>query len=118
VISDTVGFIRKLPHQLVESFKSTLEEVSQADLLLHMVDCSEEDLDGTIKQTRQVLADIGADDIPYLLLYNKIDSNPEFLPPLSDNGNSFLISARDGTGMAAIQAELIARSNSPQTVSN
>lgn len=118
VISDTVGFIRKLPHQLVESFKSTLEEVSRADLLLHMVDCGEDDLEGTINQTRQVLGEIGADEIPYLLLYNKIDANPQFLPPLSNNGNSFLVSARTGQGLAAVQAELVARSNVPQTVSN
>ena len=61
IFSDTVGFIKKLPHQLVESFKSTLEEVSLADLLLHVVDCSDPALEHHKAQTRSVLAEIGAD---------------------------------------------------------
>lgn len=110
IFSDTVGFIRKLPHQLVESFKSTLEEVALADLLLHVVDCNEPDLDDIIGQTRSVLDEIGAAKVPYLLVYNKIDSHPEFLPPLTLNQKQFLISAKEETGLAALKAEIIAAS--------
>ncbi|MCK4462174.1 MAG: 50S ribosome-binding GTPase, partial [candidate division Zixibacteria bacterium] len=110
VISDTVGFIKKLPHQLVESFKSTLEEVSLADLLIQVVDCSAEDSEQRYVQTRQVLAEIGADRIPYLLVYNKIDANPDFVPPSLDSALSFLVSASKHQGIAALQSELVARS--------
>lgn len=110
VFSDTVGFIKKLPHQLVESFKSTLEEVSQADLLLQVVDCSEPHFDERISQTRSVLAEIGADEVPYLLVYNKIDKilDPDLRP--SNGPDTYAVSARLGTGIAALQAELIAHS--------
>ena len=111
VFSDTVGFIKKLPHQLVESFKSTLEEVALADFLLHVVDCSEENFEDQIAQTRSVLAEIGAENVPSVLVYNKIDrlaDNIEFIP----NGTKiFPISAIKGTGLAALQAEIIVRSN-------
>ncbi|MDH3890682.1 MAG: GTPase HflX [candidate division Zixibacteria bacterium] len=110
VISDTVGFIKKLPHQLVESFKSTLEEVSLADLLIHVVDCSAVDFEQRFQQTRQVLADIQAERVPYLLVYNKIDLNSEFVPPTADATTSFLVSASKKVGIAALQTELIARS--------
>jgi len=110
VISDTIGFIKKLPHQLVESFKSTLEEVSLADLLVQVVDCSAEDFEQRYVQTRQVLADIGADRVPYLLVYNKIDANPDFVPPSLGSALSFLVSASKRQGIAALQLELIARS--------
>ncbi len=110
VISDTVGFIKKLPHQLVESFKSTLEEVSLADLLIHVIDCSAVDFDQRFQQTRQVLADIGAEKIPYLLVYNKIDLNPDFIAPTVSSATSFLVSASKKLGIAALQTELIGRS--------
>ncbi len=73
VLSDTVGFIRELPHQLVEAFKATLEETAQADLLLHVVDASSPARHEQIEQVNQVLAEIGADQIPQILVYNKID---------------------------------------------
>jgi len=79
MFSDTVGFIRKLPHQLVESFKSTLEEVALADLLLHVADCADPKMAEQIDQTREVLAEIGAEKVPYLMVYNKLDANPEFV---------------------------------------
>jgi len=107
VFSDTVGFIKKLPHQLVESFKSTLEEVCLADLLLHVVDCSEPNLDGHISQTRQVLGEIGADNIPCLLIYNKIDTNSEFQLPSTDGTRAFAVSARKELGLTALKAEII-----------
>jgi GTP-binding protein HflX len=73
VLSDTVGFIRELPHQLVEAFKATLEETAQADLLLHVVDASSPARHEQIEQVNLVLGEIGADQIPQILVYNKID---------------------------------------------
>lgn len=107
VFSDTVGFIKKLPHQLVESFKSTLEEVALADLLLHVVDCSSLEMAEHIDQTRLVLEEIGAGNVPYLLIYNKIDMTPDFIPYSKNETRSFSISALNGQGMAPMQAELI-----------
>jgi GTP-binding protein HflX len=80
VLADTVGFIRHLPHELIASFKSTLQEASEADLLLHVVDVNSESRDGIIKEVNQVLADIGADKIKRIEVFNKID--------LLDNGQA------------------------------
>ena len=74
LLSDTVGFIRKLPHQLVESFKSTLDEVREADLLVHVVDISHPNFEEHIKVVQQTLHEIGADKKPVLLAFNKIDA--------------------------------------------
>ena len=76
LLSDTVGFVRKLPHQLVEAFKSTLEIVSESDLLVHVVDAAGRDPDGQIEAVRTVLAEIGADHVPELLVFNKVDQLP------------------------------------------
>ena len=73
ILSDTVGFIRDLPHGLVSSFHATLEEVANASLLLHVIDTSSEDADQRIEDVESVLEEIGADDIPRLEVYNKID---------------------------------------------
>src|SRR6056297_583451 len=73
LVSDTVGFIRKLPHSLVESFKSTLDEVREADLLLHVVDISHPGFDEQIRIVNQTLRDIGAGDTPSYMVFNKID---------------------------------------------
>ena len=74
LLSDTVGFIRKLPTQLVDSFKSTLDEVREADLLLHVVDISHPDFEDHIESVNQTLADIKAKDKPVLMVFNKIDA--------------------------------------------
>lgn len=74
LISDTVGFIRKLPHQLVESFKSTLDEVREADILLHVVDISHLDFEDHIRVVNSTLAEIGASDKPVIMVFNKIDA--------------------------------------------
>ena len=74
LLSDTVGFIRKLPHQLVESFKSTLDEVREADLLLHVVDISHPRFEDQIAVVKQTLQEIGAGDKPVYLVFNKIDA--------------------------------------------
>jgi GTPase len=77
VLADTVGFIRKLPHDLVAAFRSTLEETRQAQLLLHLVDAHDPERQTRIEQVNEVLAEIGAEDIPQLLVYNKIDQSGE-----------------------------------------
>ncbi len=77
VLADTVGFIRHLPHELVASFKSTLQEASEADLLLHVIDVNSENRDGIIKEVNQVLGDIGADKIKCIEVFNKVDLLPE-----------------------------------------
>lgn len=74
LLSDTVGFIRKLPHQLVESFKSTLDEVREADLLLHVVDISHSNFEEQIAVVKETLQEIGAADKPVFLIFNKIDA--------------------------------------------
>lgn len=81
VLSDTVGFIRGLPHQLIEAFKSTLDEAAQADLLLHVVDSSSPACEEQIAEVNKVLKEIGADKVSQLMVYNKIDkeSNDPFL---------------------------------------
>ena len=73
VLSDTVGFIRRLPHTLVEAFRATLEETVQADLLLHVVDAASEDREAQIAAVNVVLAEIGADTVPQIMVMNKID---------------------------------------------
>ena len=73
VLSDTVGFIRQLPHSLVAAFLATLEETLRADLLLHVVDCSRPARDQQVEQVNLVLKEIGADDLPQILVWNKID---------------------------------------------
>ena len=88
LISDIVGFIRKLPHTLVESFKSTLDEVREADLLIHVADISHPDFEDQIDVVKQTLADIKASDKPVIMLFNKIDAyfpvekDPDDLSPL------------------------------------
>ena len=73
LLSDTVGFIRKLPHHLIESFKSTLDEVRECDLLLHVVDLSHPQFEDHVRTVQQTLQDIGAGDKPTLMVYNKVD---------------------------------------------
>jgi GTP-binding protein HflX len=77
IVADTVGFIRHLPHKLVEAFKSTLEEVAEANLLLHIVDASHEDRREQMEQVNRVLAEIDAADIPQIVVFNKIDLTGE-----------------------------------------
>ena len=74
LLSDTVGFIRKLPHQLVESFKSTLDEVRESDLLLHVVDISNPNFEEQIEIVNKTISDIGAQSKPQLIIFNKIDA--------------------------------------------
>lgn len=80
-LSDTVGFIRDLPHKLVEAFEATLQEAAEADLLLHVVDAASPVLEEQMAEVQRVLRDIGADGIPQILVYNKLDNLPESQRP-------------------------------------
>jgi len=110
LLTDTVGFIRKLPHGLVEAFKATLEEVAQADLLLHVVDVSHPEADEQIKAVDGVLTEIGAEGKPTLMVFNKVDKlngNKDALPRLMErHPNAVAISASDGQGLPVLMAEL------------
>ncbi len=109
LLSDTVGFIRNLPHSLVVSFKSTLEEVVNADLLLHVVDVSIENYAMQIETTNAVLAEIGAKDIPTILLFNKVDQCQEvFLPKILKRNypNSLVISALDAADILKLREHI------------
>lgn len=103
VLADTVGFIRHLPHELVASFKSTLQEASEADLLLHVVDVNSDNRDGIIKEVNQVLGDIGADKIKCIEVFNKIDLLDDRSPKVDrdDEGNPVRVwlSAETGQGI-------------------
>jgi GTP-binding protein HflX len=79
-ISDTVGFIRELPHSLVDAFRATLEETAQADVLLHVVDSSNPQRDAQIEAVNAVLEEIGAGDVPQIVVWNKIDQAPALQP--------------------------------------
>ena len=109
MIVDTVGFINKLPHSLIEAFKSTLEEVRRADLLLHLVDMTNPLFEEQIKVVEQVLAEIGAGDIPCVLAPNKIDvvsSLPREVFTKPDVEGVCPISARTGSGLDELLALL------------
>ena len=101
VMSDTVGFVRRLPHQLVEAFRSTLEEVTESDLLLHVVDAANEDPDRQIAAVRAVLGEIGAGNVVELLVINKVDvADPVTVERLgSVYPGSVAVSALDGRGI-------------------
>ena len=110
VLSDTVGFIRDLPHALIEAFKATLEETSHADLLLHVVDVSSPQRREQIAQVDAVLAEIGCGDIPQIVVYNKIDAVD--LPASverddRDNIRRVSLSARSGIGLAELRSALV-----------
>jgi len=100
VISDTVGFIRKLPHHLIESFKSTLSEVSESNLLIHVIDLSDNNFPNYIKEVDSVLKSIGANKIPKILVFNKIDHNynPENFSHLQQDSSCY-VSAKTGYGI-------------------
>jgi GTP-binding protein HflX len=100
LVVDTVGFIRKLPHQLVEAFKSTLEVVAEAELLVHLVDASAPDIDGNIAAVRATLQAIGAGEVAELLVFNKADQlAPGAVAPTARQPGSLLVSARTGWGL-------------------
>ncbi|MDA8357140.1 MAG: GTPase HflX [Actinomycetota bacterium] len=99
LVTDTVGFVRKLPHELVEAFRSTLETVCLADLLLHVVDGAAVDPQGQIDAVRLVLEEIGAGSVPELLVVNKSDRLSGSALAAGDAGSALAISARSGSGI-------------------
>ncbi|HQZ31894.1 MAG TPA: GTPase HflX [Arenimonas sp.] len=112
VLSDTVGFVRDLPHELVAAFRSTLAEAREADLLLHVIDAADELRDERIGQVDKVLEEIGAGDIPQVLVFNKIDRIEGALPrhdPEIDGRERVWLSARDGQGVDLLRTLLARR---------
>jgi GTP-binding protein HflX len=104
-LTDTVGFVRHLPHQLVEAFRSTLEETAEADLVVHVVDGSDPEPEAQIAAVRGVLAEIGAANVPELVVVNKIDTaDPVVLQALrAREPGSLSVSAKTGAGLAALR---------------
>lgn len=120
-ISDTVGFIRDLPHGLVDAFKATLQEAVDADLLLHVVDASNPHFPEQMAEVQSVLRDIGADAVPQLLVFNKLDALETAQHPLHLQDEMeidgvqvprIFLSARSGEGVPLLRAELARRSGS------
>lgn len=109
LISDTVGFIKKLPHDLVASFKSTLDEALNASLLLYVVDCSDPSFESQLAVTQTVLAEVGATDVPYLLVLNKRDnlSDKEQEILAAKFENSILISTRDTNDLQNLRTKIL-----------
>ena len=109
LMSDTVGFIRKLPTELIESFKSTLDEVREADLLLHVVDISHPGFEDQIAVVKQTLADIGAGDKPTFLVFNKIDAYT-YTPKEEDDLTPI---TKDNLSLDDLKKSWIAKANTP-----
>jgi GTPase len=111
VIADTVGFIDRLPHQLVAAFHATLEEVAAADLLLHVIDASAPDRQRRADAVHAVLAAVGAEHVPAIDVFNKIDrlEEPERVALAAARPDAVFLSARDGTGREELLARLSAR---------
>jgi GTPase len=110
VVSDTVGFIRHLPHSLVAAFRSTLEETIQADLLLHLVDANSSNRDDQIAEVNKVLTEIGAAEIPQVLVFNKIDMLD--VPPSVQRDeygriNRVFLSAKSGAGLDGLRLAMM-----------
>jgi GTP-binding protein HflX len=104
VLSDTVGFINHLPHDLIEAFKATLEEVSSADLLLHVIDATCDDVNERIAEVNEVLSEIGARQLPTILVFNKIDALPAHTP-LPHPGVAY-VSAVKSQGLVDLLAQI------------
>ena len=135
-LSDTVGFIRDLPHGLVDAFAATLQEAADADLLLHVVDASNADYLEQIEQVQRVLLEIGAENVPQILVFNKLDAIEKTSWPLhmhdmfelrdafeesSRSAERVFVSAKTGEGLSllrellAIQGSRVQAGDSPQT---
>lgn len=113
VLSDTVGFVRDLPHDLVAAFRSTLSEAREADLLLHVIDASDPNVRDRIAQVNEVLGEIGAADIPQIQVFNKLDRLPDVAPRSEwlDGGQTerIWVSARDSLGLSLLRDALGSR---------
>jgi GTP-binding protein HflX len=99
-VTDTVGFVRKLPHELVEAFRSTLDSVRLADLVVHIVDATAENADAQMAAVREVLGEIGAGGVPELVVINKADRAPDEAKALAHGmEGAVVVSARTGEGV-------------------
>jgi GTPase len=109
LISDTVGFIKKLPHDLVASFKSTLDEALEASLILHIVDASDDGHESQLELTREVLAEIGADEVQSQLVFNKVDkAAPETLSALEEKyPTAWFLSAKNEDDVRTLRTKII-----------
>jgi GTP-binding protein HflX len=103
VLVDTVGFIRKLPHHLVDAFRSTLDEVAQADVVLHVVDASDPESERHMEIVEALLTDLGAAGLPRLTAYNKSDRVDILPAPARSGKNVFVVSALTGEGIDALR---------------
>ncbi len=108
LISDTVGFIRKLPHQLVSAFRATLEEVVEADLILHVIDASDPDREEKQQTVLDVLKEIGAAGHPLLTVYNKADLLDAGAESLDSIDTEILVSAVTGEGLERLVEQIVA----------
>jgi len=117
-IADTVGFVRNLPHQLVEAFRSTLEEISDSDLIVHVVDASHPDPSGQISTVRGVISEVGAHDVPELIVFNKIDlaDQTQRMALRGLAPDSISVSARSGEGIDELLAEIAKRLPQPDVL--
>ncbi|MCL4746250.1 MAG: GTPase HflX [Burkholderiaceae bacterium] len=118
VLSDTVGFVRDLPHQLIDAFRATLEETAQADLLVHVVDASSPERESQIEEVERVLAEIGADEVPMLVALNKIDLSglaPEEHRAPCGTIERLLVSARTGAGIESLRTALAERADAARS---
>ena len=115
-VADTVGFVRHLPHHLVEAFRSTLEEVTEADLVLHVVDGSDAEPEEQMSAVREVLSEIGAGNLPELIVINKCDmADPMDIARLRrQEPDAVIVSARTGEGIPELLAALDARLPHPE----
>lgn len=111
IVADTVGFIRDLPHHLVEAFRATLEETEQADLLLHVIDISDPHWRDTVHAVETVLSELGVDDIPVIQVFNKIDLHEGWEAKLDSNGEfcKVWISAATGVGLDLLKEAIAAQ---------
>ncbi|GAB2460713.1 GTP-binding protein HflX [Conyzicola lurida] len=108
-LTDTVGFVRNLPHQLVEAFRSTLEEVGESDVIVHVVDASHPDPASQLATVRDVIGEVDARDIPEIVVFNKVDllqDDDQRLLLRALEPNAIFVSARTGEGVAELQARI------------
>lgn len=116
LLSDTVGFIHKLPHGLVKAFRSTLEEVQNADLLLHVVDYSDPYYLEQMKTTNQTLTELNAGNIPMLTVYNKADKAPEQIDyPKRSGENKIYICAKEESSLSMLTEMILEKAYSDYT---
>ena len=113
IVADTVGFVRQLPHTLINAFRATLEEVASSNLLIHVVDCADDDKLERIKDVNEVLKEIGAEDIPQIIVYNKIDKCGGIGPNILSDGDGFgrevWLSAKDSLGIDLLHQAIAER---------